>query len=913
MTIQVRCECGRLGLAGDEFAGRRTQCPSCGRVILVPTSAAPPADAPAPPAAEGATEAAGRTPPAVAEPFKEYLDPPASPIVKKIKAISLRRMFEALLAPQSIQWMLILGGGLVVLGLLIWLVSLNIFPRNYVLAAILGAATLAVLGSGWLVVLKTRYRIAGQALTFLGCVVAPLNLWFYQSQQLLTLDHGLWFGGVVCCLLYAATVYVLRDPLFMYAVEAGVTLTAGLLLAEVVPHGETLSYASIVLMVLGLISIHGERAFPPEAEPFDRRRFGMPLFWSGHAQLAAALVVLLAVQVVDWLHVLGPAKWLENAAWMDNLLTQSNLLAGALWLAGTYAYLYSDIVVRRVGVYTFLAAFCFLLAEITLVGFDLPAEWLIAILALTALAATVVQTFLAAPSEKMNRAVPPLAMTLSCLPILLGITLHFRMTSELARVWGWDRLADPATQWFFVAVMALVAVSNRLSAFFCRHTAPKWSAAYFFGSAAAALVAAAGFLRVLGLAGWFQQAPWLMLLPIAYLVAGRLWRGHSPERPLGWVAQGATAVILVGVVGAAIRSIEIARLTVHPVQGEHTNLLLGLVFAEAAVFYALAAVLRRRSVNLYFATAAACGALWQLLGYWHVEPAYHTMLFAVLGVALLALARGMGIEQIAVYQATGGEGLATRGKGLAALQAGHAVVSLALLTAFLQGLSEIASPTPQWWPHVTALLLTTLASATAIGLSPPGAWRRWYSTATIAIAALAFLMISLRSPLTGAQKLEVFCVVTGVLMVAVSYLGRFREEKGEESEMVTWGLFLGSVLATVPLLIAVVHWHFFSPKGISLLDELALITVAILMLITGFGWQIRSTTFFGGTAFGLYLLMLTADLGRQQNWKVGVYVAIVGGVVFILGIVLSVYREKLLALPEQIAQREGIFKLLDWR
>jgi len=38
--------------------------------------------------------------------------------------------------------------------------------------------------------------------------------------------------GVICCLIYAATVYVLRDPLFMYAVEGGVTLTLLLLLAN---------------------------------------------------------------------------------------------------------------------------------------------------------------------------------------------------------------------------------------------------------------------------------------------------------------------------------------------------------------------------------------------------------------------------------------------------------------------------------------------------------------------------------------------------------------------------------------------------------------------------------------------------------------------------------------------------------
>ena len=88
--------------------------------------------------------------------------------------------------------------------------------------------------------------------------------------------------------------------------------------------------------------------------------------------------------------------------------------------------------------------------------------------------------------------------------------------------------------WPFVAVMVLVAVSNRVSAWLDRHTAPVQSAVYFFGSAAAAIVAAAGLLRTLGLEDWTVQAPWLMAMPIAYLVAARLWRGHSPERPLGW-------------------------------------------------------------------------------------------------------------------------------------------------------------------------------------------------------------------------------------------------------------------------------------------------------------------------------------------------------------------------------------------
>jgi len=35
--------------------------------------------------------------------------------------------------------------------------------------------------------------------------------------------------------------------------------------------------------------------------------------------------------------------------------------------------------------------------------------------------------------------------------------------------------------------------------------------------------------------------------------------------------------------------------------------------------------------------------------------------------------------------------------------------------------------------------------------------------------------------------------------------------------------------------------------------------------------------------------------------------------IFAIGIALSIYRDRLLALPEQIAKHEGLFKIIDWR
>lgn len=922
MSLTVRCVCGQLLKAPDEYAGKRAECLACGRILTVPEIAVPPAPTgPSGDRAAGAAQDSGGAdapsplppirPAAAASPpqeqpldVTEFLDPPSAapqPAADAKKAFSLRPMFEALLDPRSIQWMLTIGGGLVVLGLIIWLVSKGIFQDPWVLAATLAAGTLSLLAAGWYVTLRTRFKVAGQALTFLACVVAPLNLWFLDAQNLVTLDNKLWLGGLVCSLLYIVTVFVLRDPLFLYAVELGVSLTVGLFLAELHLISDTTSLC-LALMSLGLISVHAERAFPPGEGHFTRPRFGLPLFWSGQVQAAAGLIILLITQVTGWL--VDPAHPFLQLDWAGNRLTESSLLAGALWLAGSYLYVYSDLVVRRVGVYCYLAACCLVLAEVTLIGERLDVEWLIAVLAITALAATFVQTSLSVPHQKLGRAFPPLAIAFSALPVLMGIALHVRATSRLAADYDWAY----TTTWAFVAAMVVVTLGNRLSAYLCRHTGPNWSAAHFFLSAAAAIVAAAGMLRMCGLSAWTNQAPLLMLLPIGYLLAARLWRGHTPERPLGWVAHAAAMVILVPVL---ISGLLVKHSLLRPLPQELDNLLLGLVFTEAALFYTLAAFIRRRSANAYFATICACGALWQFLGYWDVPETYHAMLYSVLGVALLFVARSMGVEQLVVYRQAGEKGLATRGRGLPAFQMGNAILCIAVLAAALQSLMHLRAAT---WDCVGALVLTTLASLIAAALSLPGGWRRTYLTSAVALAGVTFLTLNVLSHLSPWQKLEIFCVVVGVLLVSVSYGGRFREATGADTdnEMVSVGLWLGSVLTTVPLLVAVIY-HRFTGGEISLLDEIGLITATVLMLVTGCSWQIKSTTFFGGSTLFLYLVLVVVRLAWQPQVAVGVYLAIAGAAVFGLGITLSVYRERLLQLPDRVAKREGLFRILNWR
>jgi hypothetical protein len=912
MPIVVRCTCGRVLKARDDFAGSRAVCPSCGGTVEIPTAAP-----------EGASVAATMAGSAEPVHIKEFLDPPrasakpsatadhghAAAVATEPAVPVMRRMLEALLDPRSIQWMLMIGGGLCVLGIIVWLVSKGIFENKLVLAAALGAGTLAILGGGWFTALRTRFHVAGQALTFLGCVVAPLNLWFYHAQNLVTVQGHLWVGGVVCCLLYAATVWVLRDPLFMYACEAGVTLTAVLLLADLGKITDT-AWLSVFLMALGLISIHAERAFSPaESAEFPRKKYGLPLFWSGHAQIGVSLVILLGAQLLRWL--VEPIQQMWGYEWEGNFLTNNHMLAAGVWLAGVYAYLYSDIVVRRVGVYLALAGFSAVMAEVTLLlGFNVEPEWIIAAMAITSAAINVAHAQWSGAYKNLDRFVPPLGWVLGTIPVLWGVVLHLRATSEVARAWQWEHKTGTA----FAVVMLITAIANRVNAFLTRKSDPKSSSAYLVLSALAVLVAAAGLLRQMGYIEWSQQAPWMMLIPIGYMIASRLWRGHSAEWPLYWVAQAGTAIILLHVFGATMND---AR-SFAPMAGLTKTLLLGLVFTEAAVFYLLAAMFHRRSINVHLAAAAACAALWQFLGYYDVSATWYTLLYATLGVGCLVLGRSMGLEQAEVF---GGHTTlisnkplsrkVVRGRGLAAYQCGNGILCVALLAAFMQGLAGLATRAGQW-DGIASLATTIAAAAFAAIVVPSAAWRRFYIVAATALAGITFLRLNMLLNLSGWQKLEIFCVVVGVLMLVASHLAKFRENEGVREEPVSFGLGLGSILAVLPLVIAVLYHRWYGGKP-SLYDEIALLTVTILMTVTGMAWQIKATTLWGGVALVLYLIVLVCSLAYHPQVAIGVYLAVGGGLVFAAGIALSMYREKLLELPERMAKREGVFRILNWR
>ena len=445
---------------------------------------------------------------------------------------------QLLLDPRSIQRLLMVGGGLALAGLLASLVSLGVFDDPRVVAVALGIGTAAMLAAGWTVTLKTRHRMAGQALTFLGCVAAPLNLWFYEWQGLVTVDGHLWVGGVACCLVYLATVRVLKDPLFLYAFEAGVTLTVLLILGDVQRAADS-SWVCVALVALGLGSVLAERAFAADHAIFDRRRFGMPLFLSGQAQVAAAAFSLLLLQALA-------AIGAPLQAWGWNLahttVATTPALAAGLWLAVAGAWIYSDVVVLRTGRLATPAAVAIVVAMATFLQGSLDAREMILLLATAGLACTTAGRGMSRATGAVATAIGPAWVTAG--GMILTVAESAAIMEGGFRLLGPDRgLASfgPAAVSLATAVVVAAGGLAARSA-----SARRW---HLLAAGAIVLVTAGGWIRLLHLAPYQKLELTATIAGLMLLVTGCGGRIHERE---GSRDDGVTALLWAGSIAAIL-------------------------------------------------------------------------------------------------------------------------------------------------------------------------------------------------------------------------------------------------------------------------------------------------------------------------------------------------------------------------
>jgi hypothetical protein len=795
-----------------------------------------------------------------------------------------------LLDPNTIRRLLMVGGGVSVLGLIAWLVSLGVFDDPRVLAVALATGNLALLASGWGVSLRTNFKLAGQALTFLGCVLAPLNLWFYDAQNLLTTDGRLWVGGVFCCLLYIATVRILRDPLYLYAVEAGITLTAMLLLGDLGRATDSTSLC-LVLAALAAVSIHSHAAFAAEHPEFNRKRYGLPLFFSGQVQLGLATLGLLFLQTLHWAFPGGPAD-----SWANSRIATTPWLAGGVWLLAAYLWLYSDLAVRKLGVYSYLAAVALLMAETTWLRELLPTEGLMIGLSLTGLAIRALIARTIPDRSKWSNFAGEVGLAVAAVPCVIGLARHFDFPggAGASALFGGTWLILAASTW------AQGLLQNRDHAEETKRTEGTL-AAYWMMAGVAAWLGATWSAIACGLDAYKWHLPVALLIPVAgTLVTPRFRIGLG--RPLAGAMIG---TLMVGPLLSLATLGSVAEMDRLVTSDEDAVFAAAILFEVAVAFLASGLVNQRRLGTrllggLFFLMSVAKFFQWADLP----DEAYGPAV-AAFGVVLIGVGR---------LFPRGGDIKTLKGEVWnPVVSAGDLALLIGELVVFLQVLGNVLRPVLNAdIADVVAAVLTTVLAIVGSLLAPQGAVRSWHRFAAICLM-VATAALGIRAlDLNDAQKVEVAIVLFGLALIGAGYAGRLREQRGERDPGTSLALWLGSLAAVLPVLAFTLGHRLFG-RDASFGDELSLVTISLAMVVTGCVLQVRSTTTLGALSFVTYLVVLFAELVYRPQVAVGAYLAIGGGLVFLAGVALSVYRDRLLALPSKIAHREGIFRIIDWR
>ena len=822
-----------------------------------------------------------------------------------------RKFIEVLLDPRTLQGLMTCGAGVLVTGLVVWLWSIGVFNNPIVAATGLGLGNAAVVAGGVALVRYSRYQTAGKALTMLGCLVMPLNLWFYDAQGLVTLDQGghLWVPAVFCCLVYTLVARILEDAKFVYAIVGGVTMTGLLLLADahVARFWEVLS-PSALMVVIGMICIHAERAFAPGEGPFSREKFGKAFFQAGHVVLAAGLMLLLGGRIVGRFYepLFAELGWFAQ----PTVATQLHLkfFALVLVLGGAYSYIYSQLVVKSGGRYIIPSVFSLLWSAVILIDL-LNIPFTMSLVALL-LAGTALGLNLAANSRTsgmpdrfksvasgLQRFLQSSTWIVTGLHVVvgvLGLVLYGRVRIDV-----WHRLQPFEFDVMYLAAMLLAVVSCALSALWAerkelasRLRTNAQAAAFFI------MLFTAGVVTIAGIEFTVITLVVEMLVPVALAGWSLVGSVEPRRRALALAAEAAAAVLMVAGVAAALGVMALAA-TGSP------HLWLMLLFAAATVCFGMTSISSDRTASPVFAVASFAAAVWQMLLLMGLTQ--HVMIYAatIVGVGCVAAGRLLvGTSRVP-------EKIAQSFQYSGLVSVGFASVASVLLslTRVLASESE--------WSLVGLLVVQAIAAGLSTLLTKQNAWRRYLLVMLTVEGVVAMLVVYSLSPLTFVQKTELGVTLLGLVMVAYGYYGWFRETDQNKDELVSVNLSLGSLMSAVPILFGLLYQRFWDPQhawGWVMFHEIGVLAIGLLLLGSGMLCRIRWSTLVGGGALAGYMLSLLGLIHfPAQLQSTAIYMMVGGGVFFLVAVLLSVYRDRLLALPDKVREGEGVFQVLNWR
>ncbi len=803
-------------------------------------------------------------------------------------------IMEKLLSPQGIQTLLGTGGALFVGGIITWLATLGVFDHPLVLATCMGGVNLALLGIGFWLVLSTRYQLAGLALTLLSCLVMPLHLWFYHAQKLLTFDNHLWAAALVISLLYALTARVLRNVWFVPIFLGGIALTVLLILADLGQFWQ-ITAPAIALCLIGLVAIHAERLFTQDtASPFRRERFGLAFFWSGHALLGLGLLMVLIAQLAG-----GPlyASYTKSIydQWQvtrtDLVTTQpGKLIALFLVLAGVYAYFYSDMIVRRKGYYLQIAALLMVWIEfiiIDLLQINLSMESLLGIFAGTGLLLQLLDRYLGHMLPKQMPIFPLLGSLLSVGSLLVGLFYYFidsmhHLVSDEDQLLRQFVITSKPT---LLLSMVIAGVTQVIG--FTTSKLP-YQRLYQAGMSLAALLIPSLAVGIYGPQTWFTQAGIVIWMSVVAVVLA--WKqpvlqelGKFAHLFVGyWLLMGLPHLLHLA--------------------SPHNWAIFGILLA-ASLFYGLSAQLLKQRLAFVMAIVTVVLGLLHLFAWFEFALAYKMAIVAFLGAGLIVLSSVM--QRLSTSMKDNSQHLEMAGK---------TIFFVSVLATMLFGMQTLArqSLDVSIFPIVNTLLLEAVLAGLFYWTRQTDQARNLYFSCALVNLGLAGILIVTLLELAMWRKLELASIGLGSVMVILGFRAWLQESTDQHKQATVSPMFLiGSLLIGIPMAMVVMGYR--ASNQFMVMDEGFMLAAGLLLLGAGCICQLRIPAIAGATLTILYLAGLLLFVPWGQLGTASLMLAGGGASLFLIGLGLSIFRDRLLALPQKMKERRGIFQVLGWR
>ncbi len=817
-----------------------------------------------------------------------------------------KSLIELVLSPYAMQWMMICGGGVLILGFVIWLWSVGMFESPIVVASLVGAVTIGTLTAGVAMVRLTRYQLAGRGVAMLGSIALPLNLWLYDAQGLITLDDGghLWIPAAMCCLIYAGVARVLKDSTFVYALVGGVVMTGMLFLAdETIGRFWTLTPPVTFLVVIGWISAFAERLFSADDGDFSRKKFGLAFQRAGLIVVTSGLALLLGNHAALWIN-----WWLGDPVWslvsnQPQKIWALGIIASSMVGFGLQAVAKQSRV-YRVATITLLG--WLILVTLDVLSITMSVSHLaIAIAVLTIVGNVVLAMLQAGKSAKMKpttlgqtitKTVDEYSLVATCVIGLLAL-LQFLVQFPFPKGIVFFGPLD------WVAVCQIFSAGLAACAFGFRAmitSQGKNSETARLMTGAGPVLMTAGLLTAINIQSFMsvQAAIGLALAFPALVAAASIFAKKSVVKDalqLMTVVLMTSHLVIRGVVAAVAES----QIFDFPALQWSA-----VLFGSAAVYRIISAG-KARSASRVMSYLCATFAV-ALVGH-HFGFAFGFCLVLapmIVGTAMRVHASSAQVGKLSSSDANNDSWPLT-----------------ANLFVLGSGIGGVLMALSHWFSSdaTSALMLVMLVQLVCLTLTslltPNQAWRAAFRALIVATVGACICVLDGWLNIQGWQRLELYSLLGGAILLVLGHITWMRED-GQTDDFASASLVTGSFLVAAPLAVGLLVYRLGLATGANwmLFHEMTTIVAALTLFGTGVLARLRATTISGAGLLGIYLLsLLTLIRLPDQLQNVSVMMMVGGGVLFVAALLMSIYRDRLMSLPTRIREGKGVFQILKWR